>query len=198
GSILEGISHRIADDGGFVGIRSFPAEVCGFDVFFGIVPSASGVGHGDGEHGASSESSGEHTAEGGGSKEYSHHYRRCNGQDSWQHHFPEGSGGGYVHTTFRVWVGFSFHKAFDFMKLPTDFYYHAHRRSSYRAHRHGREEEGETSSDKESDHDLRLSNINSFEMSCFRVSGEKSNSCESGRTDCKSFSNRSSSVSDCV
>src|SRR5690606_6420148 len=36
--VLERVSHGVADHGRFVGVRSLPAEVPGFDVLLGIVP----------------------------------------------------------------------------------------------------------------------------------------------------------------
>ena len=45
GSILEGVAHGVADDGGLVALLALASMVPGFNVLFRVVPGAARVGH---------------------------------------------------------------------------------------------------------------------------------------------------------
>lgn len=45
GSVLERVAHGVAHHGGTVYLAALPAEITFFDIFLGIVPGTTGVGH---------------------------------------------------------------------------------------------------------------------------------------------------------
>lgn len=50
GSVLERVAHGVAHHGGTVYLAALPAEITFFDIFLGIVPGTTGVGHEDSQH----------------------------------------------------------------------------------------------------------------------------------------------------
>ena len=47
GGVLEGVAHGVADNGGLVVVAALAAVVSFFDMFLGVVPGASRIGHED-------------------------------------------------------------------------------------------------------------------------------------------------------
>ena len=50
GSVLERVAHGVAHHGGTVYLAALPAEITFFDIFLGIVPCSTGIGHEDSKY----------------------------------------------------------------------------------------------------------------------------------------------------
>ena len=61
--VFVGIADGIACDGGGVGEGSFASVISFFDIFFSVVPSSAGGGHGDGDKEAGDDGADENSAE---------------------------------------------------------------------------------------------------------------------------------------
>ena len=61
GGVFERIADRVTDYGCLVAVRAFTTEMSFFDIFLGVIPSATGIGHKDSEHETGSQTTDEKT-----------------------------------------------------------------------------------------------------------------------------------------
>lgn len=59
GRILEGVAHRVADDGGLVAFRALAAHMALLNVLLGVVPRAAGIRHEHGQNKAGGQPAGQ-------------------------------------------------------------------------------------------------------------------------------------------
>ena len=72
GRILEGVAHRIADNGCLMAFRAFAAHMALLNIFFGIVPRSAGISHEYGQHKAGSQAAGQQAEHAGNAENDTH------------------------------------------------------------------------------------------------------------------------------
>lgn len=82
GRIFERIAHRIADNGGRVGRRTFAAVFARFDVLLRIIPCAAGIGHEDRHQNAGCRCSGQEAGQSLRTENKAYQQRRAYGKQT--------------------------------------------------------------------------------------------------------------------
>ena len=154
--VLVGIADGIAGHGRGVGKGTFAATVAFFDIFFCVVPSAAGGGHGDGDkksgdNGAdenSSEHNGSQARNGGNSDD------KGDGKEGGDDHLAESGSGHDIDAGSVVGFILSEEDSRFGSELASDFTDDGAGGNANRIHRAGSEDEGKESADEETDNDL--------------------------------------------
>ena len=121
-------------------IAALAAVVTVFDVFFGIVPSASPRAHGNGNKQACDDGAHEQATQGFWTQDQAHQDGHNHGQQRGDHHFFDGRCGEHVDCTTVVGLGRAFHDAFDLPELPAHLFDHSTGRTTDGLHGHGSKE----------------------------------------------------------
>jgi len=103
---------------------SIDGELTALDVLLGVVPSASGVGGGDGHADSADQDSGEHSSDGSGSEEDSDGQGGSEDDDGREEHLVEGGGGGDGDTLLVVGSGGAGLDVWVLLELSSDFLDH--------------------------------------------------------------------------
>ncbi len=197
GSIFEGVTDSITDDGVLMGFRTFAAEVAVFDEFLRVIPSAAGVGHGDGHQNTGDKRTGKKSAE-SLSAVKTNSDRADNSENAGEKHFFQRSGSGDVNAFGVIRFLGSFHDAGELVELTTNFFDHLVGGFTNRVHGKSGEEHGEHTTDEETGDDFRFQKVDSVEVCDLRIGYEESQSGKSGRANGKAFADSGGGVTDGV
>ena len=147
------------------------AEMTGFDVLLGVVPGAAGVRHHNGEEKAGGDGADQEAAERLRTENSADDYRYDDGDQARQDHFLHGPARTYVNGAGIIGSCRAFQEALDFPELPPHFLHHGIRRSPYRLHGEGTEDEGHDSADDEADHDVEVHDVEDLDPDDAGVGG---------------------------
>ena len=192
-------------------IRSFPLQL-GFrggplDVLLGVVPSSSGVGHGNGELDGGDEGSDEEAGDSLDSEEGSGEEGGEHDHGSGGDHLPKGGDSGDLDAGIVVGAlgGVLVKKVGLLVELPGDLHDHLHGGEADGLHGHGGEPEGDHTSDNEEGEGKGLEHVDAASLGEDSVVGESLDADDEGseegerdkggRSDGESLSNGSGGVS---
>jgi len=211
GSILEGITNSVSNDSSLVDVTSLTLEIGlrrgPLNVLLGVVPSSSGVGHGDGELDGGDEGSDEEAGDSVDSEEGSSEEGGEHDHGSGGDHLPEGGDGGDLDAGIVVGAlgGMLVKKVGLLGELPGDLHDHLHGGKADRLHGHGGEPERDHASDDEEGKGEGLEHVDAASLGEDGVLGEgldaddegseEGERDKGGRSDGESLSNGSGGVS---
>ena len=124
------------------------AEVTFLDIFLGIVPGTTGVGHEDGQHEAGTEAADEQAYHARYTEYQSRHDGSHDGQQRGYDHFALSSLGRDGHAAFVVGFGLAGEDALDFAELAAHLLDHVCGGTTYGVHGQSAEEEGHHRTDE--------------------------------------------------
>ena len=197
GGILERIADGVADDGVFMRLGAFAAEVSVFNVFLCVIPGATGVGHGNCHQNTGNKSTGKKSAKSFGA-EKTDSDGADDGKNAGKKHLFQRSGSGDINA-FRVirFLG-SFHNAGELMELTANFFDHLVGSFADGVHGQSGEEHGEHTADEESGNDFRFQKVDGGKVGDLRIGYEECKSGKSGGTDGKAFADSGGGVTDSI
>ena len=127
------------------------AVVAVLDILLGVIPSAAGVGHEDGHQDAGDQSAGQHAAQSAGTQQEANGQGSQNSHDAGNQHLLQSSGGGDGHAGLVVRLAGAFHDAGDGTELSSYFFNHFKCSFPYGLHCECREQEGQHTTDQQTD-----------------------------------------------
>ena len=148
-SILERVSHGIADNSRFVAIAAFPSVVAAFNIFFRVIPCAAGVAHEYGKQETGCGSARKKTDNARRTQNKSHSDGNDNGNNRGSNHFTKRCAGAEVYAGLVIGIGFSLHNSRDGTELSANLFDNAFRSSSDGTHRKSRKDKRQTRTDKQ-------------------------------------------------
>ena len=159
-----------------------------FHVFLGVVPSAAGGGHHDGQHEARTHGSNEHATQGLHAQDETGGQRSGNGHQTRYDHLLKRALGGYVHTFVVIGLSSPFHQPGDFSELAADLINDGHRRPPHSLHGKSGEEERQHSAEEYAHNGLVVQQIDHLYLGRNREGRQQSQRSQRGGTDGKSLS----------
>ena len=124
GSILEGVTNGITDNGCCMCIGAFTAVVAFFNVLLRIVPCTAGIGHEDSHHNTCYQSTCKQAAQCINAQQQTNYQRSCNCHDTGNQHFLQCCCCGNFYAFLVVGLACTFHDAGDGTELSSYFFNH--------------------------------------------------------------------------
>ena len=205
GRIFERIADGVTDDSGFMGVTTFATVISAFDVFLGIIPCTTSIGHEDGENDTGNHDADEHTTQNGTfcveeNIEDTGTDGRDDRDDAGKNHLTDSSmrRNGNAFAVFSFDTFFAFEQAGDFFELATDFLHHILSGAADGEHGKRAEPEGKDATDEETDDDERIHGVDGFKAHDLGISDEERKGSEGSRTNGEAFADGSGGVTDAV
>ena len=180
---LNGSPHRIAHDGGLVGLAALAAEVASLDVLLGVVPGAAGVGLEQGQQHAAGGHARQQAAQHLGAAQEADRDRSHDRQQAGHDHLLDRRRGRDVHAAPEVGDGGSLHQAGDLLELAAHLLDHREGGAADGIHGEAGEQERQHRAEQQSHQHGRHQQVDLLQVHDVLVGAEHGQGGQRGRTD---------------